>query len=67
MTTTEPTVDDVLSQVAALQTGEGFAVNGDISLHYRVYGSGPAILFQHGFPDTELTYLYQILDLARDH
>ncbi|MFD8339329.1 alpha/beta fold hydrolase, partial [Streptomyces solisilvae] len=31
------------------------------------YGSGPAILFQHGFPDTELTYLYQILDLARDH
>ncbi|MFJ9543824.1 alpha/beta fold hydrolase [Streptomyces sp. NPDC101225] len=67
MTSNEPTVEDVLRQIAALETDQGFAVNGDISLRYRAYGSGPAILLQHGFPDTELTFLHQILDLARDH
>ncbi|MFI5606965.1 alpha/beta fold hydrolase [Amycolatopsis sp. NPDC051903] len=65
--TIAPSAADLLDQVAALQTEEGYAENGDVRIHYRTYGSGPAIVFQHGFPDTELSYLHQIAEFARDH
>jgi pimeloyl-ACP methyl ester carboxylesterase len=61
------TTAELLAKVAALQTGEGFAQNGDVRIHYRTYGAGPAMVFQHGFPDDELTFLHQIPEFAQDH
>lgn len=59
---------DLLEQVAALPQTSGFAPNGDdVKIHYRTYGSGPALLFQHGFPDYELSYYNQILEFSRDY
>jgi epoxide hydrolase 4 len=59
---------ELLRQVAALPQTEGFAPNGeDIRIHYRTYGSGPALLFQHGFPDNELSYYHQILEFSKDY
>jgi pimeloyl-ACP methyl ester carboxylesterase len=46
---------------------EGFASNGDLRIHYRAYGSGPLVIFQHGFPDNEGTYAAQVAEFARDH
>jgi pimeloyl-ACP methyl ester carboxylesterase len=46
---------------------DGFIVNGDLQVHYRAYGSGPLIIFLHGFPDNEGTYAAQVLEFARDH
>ncbi|MEW1819256.1 alpha/beta hydrolase [Arthrobacter sp. NPDC080031] len=54
-------------QLANLPQTEGLARNGDVNIHYRTYGSGPALVLQHGFPDNEFGWWNQILDLARDH
>lgn len=67
MTSMKLSTGELLHRVTALQTGESFADNGDVRIHYRTFGSGPAIVLQHGFPDNELTFFHQILDLARDH
>jgi pimeloyl-ACP methyl ester carboxylesterase len=54
-------------RLAALPHARAVAQNGDVSIHYDTYGAGPALLFLHGFPDTALTWIEQILDFARDH
>lgn len=67
MSNERKTTKDLLEEVAGLQTDEGFATNGDVRIHYRTYGAGPAIVFQHGFPDNELSYMHQIIEFAKDH
>ncbi|MBB5167597.1 alpha/beta fold hydrolase [Mycobacterium sp. AZCC_0083] len=59
--------DRIAHRLAPLQVDEGFAKSGDNLIHYRCYGSGSAILFQHGFPDNELTFVHQVEELAKDH
>jgi epoxide hydrolase 4 len=46
---------------------EGFASNGDVRIHYKAFGEGPALLFMHGFPDTEDTWSAQVEEFSRDH
>ncbi|MFG2731562.1 alpha/beta fold hydrolase [Streptomyces canus] len=48
-------------------SSEGFALNGDVRIHYRAFGAGPALLFMHGFPDTEETWSAQVKEFSRDH
>lgn len=64
---TQQRTTELLRRVAELPQSEGFAPNGDVTIHYRTYGSGPAVLFQHGFPDNELGWWNQILEFSRDH
>jgi pimeloyl-ACP methyl ester carboxylesterase len=45
----------------------GFLTNGDIKIHYRKTGTGPLMIFQHGFPDNEKTYAKQVTEFRRDH
>ncbi|MER5539582.1 alpha/beta fold hydrolase [Streptomyces mirabilis] len=45
----------------------GFALNGDVRIHYQAFGAGPALLFLHGFPDTEETWSSQVEEFSRDH
>ncbi|MGI5138104.1 alpha/beta fold hydrolase [Streptomyces sp. CA-106110] len=59
--------ETLLKQISELQVDEGFASNGDVQIHYRTYGAGPAIVFQHGFPDNELSYMHQVVEFAKDH
>ena len=56
-----------LDLVGRFETGSGYAENGSIRIRYRTFGAGPAILLQHGFPDTDLTFAAQVAELARDH
>jgi epoxide hydrolase 4 len=57
----------VLRAVSDLPQQELSFDNSDVRIHYRRYGSGGAIIFVHGFPDTSLTYHHQILEFAKDH
>jgi pimeloyl-ACP methyl ester carboxylesterase len=41
-------------------------VNG-VRLHYRTAGSGPLMLFVHGFPETSLAWTHQVAEFSRDH
>lgn len=59
---------------AALLLGEpasdaedGYADVNGVRLHYVSCGSGPLILFLHGFPEFWLTWRRQLIDLGRDH
>jgi pimeloyl-ACP methyl ester carboxylesterase len=67
MRTLERTTADLLEEVTALPQTERFAENGDVRIHYRTYGAGDPIVFQHGFPDNELTWANQLLEFAKDH
>jgi len=44
-----------------------FFVNNGVRIHYRIYGSGPALVFVHGHPDNEMTFEHQINEFAKDH
>jgi epoxide hydrolase 4 len=55
------------SSATAPHVMERFASRGDVRIHYRVFGSGPALLFLHGFPDTAETFSAQVAEFARDH
>ncbi|MFF3878889.1 alpha/beta fold hydrolase [Streptomyces sp. NPDC001978] len=57
----------MVSSATEPHSAEGFATNGDVRIHYRVRGSGPAMLFLHGFPDTAETFSAQVEEFARDH
>lgn len=46
---------------------EGFVRNGDVQVHYRAYGAGPLLIFQHGFPDNAGTFAAQVAEFAKDH
>src|SRR3981081_4368580 len=67
MRTLERTTADLLEEVTALPQTERFAENGDVRIHYRTYGAGDPIVFQHGFPANELTWANQLLEFAKDH
>jgi pimeloyl-ACP methyl ester carboxylesterase len=41
-------------------------VNG-VRLHYRTAGTGPLMLFVHGFPETSLAWHDQLAEFSRDH
>lgn len=57
----------VIERLAALQTAEGYAPSGNHRIHYAAYGAGPAIVFQHGFPDNASTFVEQVEEFARDY
>jgi pimeloyl-ACP methyl ester carboxylesterase len=44
-----------------------FFTNQGVRIHYRLYGSGPALIFVHGHPDNELTFSKQINEFSTDH
>ncbi|KAF2794505.1 putative hydrolase [Melanomma pulvis-pyrius CBS 109.77] len=45
-----------------------FIKNNNVTIHYRKYGSGPYLIFQHGFPDRETTFNdFQIPVFAKSH
>lgn len=41
--------------------------NGGVSLHYASIGSGPLVVFLHGFPDHWLTWWRQMETLSKTH
>jgi pimeloyl-ACP methyl ester carboxylesterase len=64
------TVSTQIAQLAAndnIPQTSSYASNGDVRIHYRTFGAGTPLLFQHGFPDMELTWFRQIEEFARDH
>lgn len=61
------TTANVLEALNRLPHHEQSYDNGTVSIHYRRYGSGPSIIFLHGFPDTGLTYHHQIAEFAKDY
>jgi len=42
-----------------------YANNNGVKIHYALYGSGPLVVFLHGFPDYWLTWRHQMLALAK--
>ncbi|KAL6821431.1 alpha/beta-hydrolase [Trichoderma camerunense] len=44
-----------------------FFSNGDVRIHYHLYGQGPALVFVHGHPDNEMTFSKQIDEFSKDH
>ncbi|KAK4065576.1 hypothetical protein Trihar35433_7696 [Trichoderma harzianum] len=44
-----------------------FFSNGDVKIHYHLYGQGPALVFVHGHPDNEMTFSKQINEFSKDH
>ncbi len=46
---------------------DGYAVNDGVRIHYKIMGSGPLIVFVHGFPDFWYTWRHQMEALSRDY
>lgn len=46
---------------------DGYATVGDVRLHYVSRGSGPLILFVHGFPEFWYAWRDQLAEFGRDH
>jgi epoxide hydrolase 4 len=44
----------------------GYADNGGVKIHYVSIGSGPLVLFLHGFPDFWYTWRHQLAELSKD-
>jgi pimeloyl-ACP methyl ester carboxylesterase len=44
-----------------------FAEVNDVTLHYAHRGSGPLIVFLHGFPQSWYQFRHQLADLGADH
>ena len=42
-----------------------YANNNGVKIHYALYGTGPLVVFLHGFPDYWLTWRHQMLALSR--
>src|SRR6266851_750784 len=42
-----------------------YANNNGVKIHYALYGSGPLVVFLHGFPDYWLTWRHQMLALSK--
>jgi pimeloyl-ACP methyl ester carboxylesterase len=50
------------------QSGEhGFIETNGVRLHYVTQGSGPLMLFLHGFPDFWYGWRHQLPEFAKDH
>ncbi|HVS12300.1 MAG TPA: alpha/beta hydrolase [Thermoanaerobaculia bacterium] len=46
------------------QVRDGYATNGDVKIHYAELGSGPPVVFIHGFPDFWYSWRHQMKALA---
>ena len=46
---------------------DGYAYNGDVRIHYTAMGSGPLMLFIHGFPDIWYTWRQQMEAFSGDY
>ncbi|KAF2727222.1 putative hydrolase [Polyplosphaeria fusca] len=45
-----------------------FIKNNDVTIHYCKYGSGPYLIFQHGFPDRETTWNdFQVSEFSKNY
>jgi pimeloyl-ACP methyl ester carboxylesterase len=42
-----------------------YANNNGVKIHYALYGTGPLVVFLHGFPDYWLTWRHQMLALSK--
>lgn len=42
-----------------------YANNNGVKIHYALYGTGPLVVFLHGFPDYWLTWRHQMLVLSK--
>jgi pimeloyl-ACP methyl ester carboxylesterase len=40
---------------------------GEVRLHYRIAGNGPAVVLLHGWPQTSYAWRHVMADLVRDH
>ena len=49
----------------AQQLEHGFAMSGDVKIHYVTAGEGPLLVMIHGFPDYWYTWRKQIPELAK--
>ena len=45
----------------------GFAINGEVKIHYVTAGEGPLVVMLHGFPDYWYTWRKQMPAIARNH
>ncbi len=52
---------------AAAGFADGWAELGDVRLHYVEQGTGPLVLFLHGFPQFWWLWRAQIAEFGRDH
>jgi pimeloyl-ACP methyl ester carboxylesterase len=41
--------------------------NGNVKIHYHLYGQGPALVLVHGHPDNEMTFSMQIEEFSKDY
>jgi len=46
---------------------EGYAMSGDVRIHYVTLGKGPLVVMIHGFPDYWFTWRHQMPALAESH
>lgn len=46
---------------------EGFADSQGVKIHYQDSGSGPTVVFLHGFPDYSYTWRDQFAEVAKSH
>ena len=45
----------------------GYAMNGDVRLHFVAAGEGPLVIMLHGFPDYWYSWRHQIEELSKTH
>lgn len=43
-----------------------YVTNNGVRIHYRTFGSGPALMLVHGHPDNEMTFSNQIDEFSKD-
>ena len=55
-------------RAARAETGQhGFIATNGVRLHYVTQGTGPLMLFLHGFPDFWYGWRHQLPEFAKDH
>ena len=54
-------------QPDVLEARDAYATNGEVRIHYREMGSGPLIVFIHGFPDIWYTWRRQMSALSKEY
>ena len=60
-------VSGVLAQVTVPPISHDFADVNGVRLHYARAGTGPLIVFLHGFPEFWYEWSHQIAEFSRDH
>lgn len=49
-----------------LANSSHYVTNNGVRIHYRKFGSGPALMLVHGHPDNEMTFSHQIGEFLKD-